>query len=122
MILCDTNILIEFYKNKVSITDELDIFIAVILSICVVTAAELFYGAFNKVELREIQKHLAILYQYPLTVTISRKFLDLMGMYTLSHSLSLPDALIAATAVTHNIKLYTLNLKDFRYIPNLKLY
>ncbi len=122
MILCDTNILIEFYKNNQSITDELHIIRAENLAISVVTAAELYYGAFNKVELREIQKHLAILYQYPLTVTISRKFLDLMGMYTLSHSLSLPDALIAATAVTHNIKLYTLNLKDFRYIPNLKLY
>ncbi|GHT60215.1 hypothetical protein FACS18945_6290 [Bacteroidia bacterium] len=36
--------------------------------------------------------------------------------------LSLPDAYIAATALYYNIELFTLNLKDFIFIPNLKLY
>ena len=34
----------------------------------------------------------------------------------------LKDALIAATAIFHNAELFTLNRKDFAYIPNLKLY
>lgn len=34
----------------------------------------------------------------------------------------LPDALIAATALVHNLELYTLNAKDFRFISNLQLY
>lgn len=42
--------------------------------------------------------------------------------YSLSHKLSLPDALIAATALVHNLELYTLNTKDFRSIFGLQLY
>lgn len=122
MILCDTNILIEFYKNQQPITDELRAIGRANLAISIVTPAELYYGALDRVELRKIQKHLALLRQYPLTMTISQKFLELLEMYALSHKLSLPDALIAATAVTHDLPLYTLNLKDFHYIPELKLY
>lgn len=122
MILCDTNILIEFYKNNQPVTDELRTLGAANLAISVVTAAELYYGAFDKSELRKIQKHLALLRQYSLTTTISDKFLELLETFALSHKLSLPDALIAATALTHELPLYTLNLKDFHYIPDLKLY
>ena len=42
--------------------------------------------------------------------------------YCLSHKLKLPDAQIAATAILYNVELFTLNRKDFAYIPNLKLY
>ncbi len=122
MILCDTNILIEFYKNNQSITDELRAIGVANLAISVVTTAELYYGALDKAELRKIQNHLALLRQFPLTTTISDKFLELLEVFALSHKLSLPDALIAATAMTHNLPLYTLNLKDFRYIPKLQLY
>lgn len=45
-----------------------------------------------------------------------------METYSLSHKLSLPDALIAATAIEHDIPLYTLNLKDFRFISMLQLH
>jgi tRNA(fMet)-specific endonuclease VapC len=45
-----------------------------------------------------------------------------MTDFSLSHILSLPDAFIAATAIHYDISLYTLNKKDFRYIPDLKLY
>jgi hypothetical protein len=45
-----------------------------------------------------------------------------MAQYSLSHKLTIPDALIAATALTHNISLYTLNLKDFRFIQGLNIY
>jgi tRNA(fMet)-specific endonuclease VapC len=31
-------------------------------------------------------------------------------------------ALIASTALVHNLELYTLNAKDFRFIANLRLY
>jgi hypothetical protein len=45
-----------------------------------------------------------------------------MAQYSLSHKLTIPDAMIAATALTHNISLYTLNLKDFRFIQGLQIY
>ncbi len=36
--------------------------------------------------------------------------------------MTIEDALIAATALYHDIELFTLNLKDFMYIPEIKLY
>lgn len=50
MILCDTNILIEFYKNNEQITNALRQIRPVNLAVSAVTVAELYYGAFNKVE------------------------------------------------------------------------
>jgi len=41
--------------------------------------------------------------------------------YSKSHGLQIPDAIIAATALSFEMKLFTLNLKDFKYIDGLKL-
>jgi len=49
-------------------------------------------------------------------------FIGLMEAYALSHKLTLPDALIAATAIAYKLDLYTLNIKDFRFISELRLY
>lgn len=35
---------------------------------------------------------------------------------------TIPDAIIGATAVIHQLELFTYHLKDFRFIPNIKLY
>ncbi len=122
MILCDTNILIEFYKNTPFILEELKLIGQHNLAISAITQGELYFGAFDKAELRKIKRHLALIHQYPLTKTITSKFLDLMETYCLSHKLSLPDGIIAATTLVHHVELYTLNRKDFQYIPNLKLH
>lgn len=122
MILCDTNILIEFFKNTPYVTQELRQIGQTQLAISVVTQSELYYGALNKSELQEIKNHLSLLHCFPIDVSISDTFLQLMETYSLSHKLSLPDALIAATALVQDLELYTLNRKDFRFISNLKLY
>lgn len=49
-------------------------------------------------------------------------FLDIMGKYALSHNLSLPDGFIAASAIATDIELFTLNLKDYKFIEGLKIY
>jgi tRNA(fMet)-specific endonuclease VapC len=110
MILCDTNILIEFYKGNSEIIGELHKAGLSNLAVSVVTIGELFYGARDKAELIKIQKHLALMKQIQL------------DEYALSHRLSVPDALIAATALSQDIPVFTLNLRDFRYISDLKLY
>ncbi len=52
----------------------------------------------------------------------SQQFIQLMETYSLSHKLSIPDAIIAATALVHKIELYTRNTKDFRFITDIALY
>jgi predicted nucleic acid-binding protein len=122
MILCDTNILIEFYKNNPQITQELRQLGLNQLTISVVTQAELYFGAFNKTELNKIKKHLSAIHILPIDVSTSNEFLNLVESYSLSHKLSIPDALIAATALVHQLELYTLNTRDFQFIPGLKLH
>lgn len=122
MILCDTNILIEFYKNDPRIIAELQRIGLPSLAASVITVAELFYGAIDKAELKKIKNHLSLIQQIPLTRDISIRFLKLMDTYALSHRPGIPDVLIAATALELELHLFTLNVKDFLYIPDLTLH
>lgn len=122
MILCDTNILIEFYKNNIVVINELRCIGLGSLAISVVTEAELYYGALNKPELNRIKKNLQSLTVIPIDAKVSSQFINLMETYSLSHKLTIPDALIASTALVYSLDLYTLNNKDFRFIPKMKLH
>ena len=69
MILCDTNILIEFYKNNLPLVQELRHIGSDQLAMSAITQAELYFGALNKTELRTIKRHLSILHSYPVYLT-----------------------------------------------------
>ena len=51
MILCDTNILIEFYKGNQQILDALQRIDPTNMAVSVVTVGELYYGARDRREL-----------------------------------------------------------------------
>jgi predicted nucleic acid-binding protein len=87
-----------------------------------VTRAELFVGALNKRELQVLYKDISQLTILPIQSNISTMSIELLVKYCLSHNLDFHDALIAATAIFYNFELYTLNIKDFVFIPGLKLY
>ena len=53
---------------------------------------------------------------------ITLKTIDLLKDYRLSHKLALPDSLIAATVLITDFELFTYNVKDFRFIPQLKIF
>ena len=122
MILCDTNILIEFYKGNSDVVGELQKIGLPNLAVSVITAGELYFGARDKREMGSIRKHLSLMRQIPLDSDISNRFSNLLEDFALSHRLSIPDALIAATTLSQDIPLYTLNLKDFQFIPGLKIH
>lgn len=122
LVICDTNIFIEFYKNNSQIVENLKKIGIANIAISSVTAGELIFGAYNKAELQNIRKDIDSLVVLPIDENISENFIDFMTKYSLSHNLDLPDALIAATAIEYGCELYTLNLKHFRYIDGLKLW
>jgi predicted nucleic acid-binding protein len=122
VILCDTNILIEFYKGCADVTETLSGVGVSNLAISVITVGELYFGARDKRELKSLRENLSLLQQIPINEEISKLHLGLLEKYSLSHRLSIPDSLIAATALHYSISLYTLNTKDFRYISGLILY
>jgi predicted nucleic acid-binding protein len=121
MILCDTNILIEIYRNNAVVSAVVEKAGYENIAISDVTRAELFFGVRNKTELKMIRENLEQLHVLPVNTTISQMAVDLVEQFCLSHKLDWEDAQIAATAIFHNIELYTLNLKDFSFIPDLKI-
>ncbi|MEK6660133.1 MAG: type II toxin-antitoxin system VapC family toxin, partial [Campylobacterota bacterium] len=82
---------------------------------------ELYYGAINKAELFKLQKFISLFEVLELDKEISKIATELIFEYSKSHNLDIPDSLIAATAIDKSLKLYTLNIKDFRYIEGLVL-
>ena len=122
LVLCDTNIIIEFYKKNPGVIKNLQDIGQQNIAVSIITSGELLYGALNKKELSRIKSDLEHLQVIHLTQEIGECFTQLMIDYSLSHRLSLPDGLIAATALAENVLLYTHNLKDFKYIKGIRLY
>ena len=122
IVLCDTDVIIEFYRNNGDIISDLKTIGQEKVAVSTITAGELIYGALNKKELNQIKKDLNNLTVLAIDKKSCKIFLDIMGKYVLSHRLALPDGFIAASAIAHDIELYTLNIKDFSFIDGLKLY
>jgi predicted nucleic acid-binding protein len=83
---------------------------------------ELLTGAGNKSEMTLILKKLDKYNILLINDEITLKDFDLVQNYFLSHSLQLPDALIAASAMVTGFELFTYNSKDYRFITGLKLF
>lgn len=122
LVLCDTNVFIKFFNGNeetIAVLKELGSERILISSI---TAMELYQGMGNKKELRDMKrkiKHYSILH---FNRDVSRLAIDYIDAFSLSHGLQIPDAIIAASAVTFKLPLFTYNLKDFRFIPGIELY
>jgi len=122
MILVDSDILIQYSRGDetaaiwLEAASERDEIV-----ISVVTEIELLYGSFDKRHLAEIQRLLSTFKIIQIDEEISKWASLLVTKYCLSHRLSMPDALIAASALVKNISLGTINKKDFRFIAGLRL-
>jgi predicted nucleic acid-binding protein len=121
MVLCDTNILINYFNGNVETSEKLEQigFENVLLSS--VTVMELIQGMTTKLELNQMKKILKYYDVLHFDQEISEKAILLIENYKLSHNLQIPDAIIGATALIHNVPLFTYNLKDFHFMPNLSL-
>jgi tRNA(fMet)-specific endonuclease VapC len=121
MILCDTNVLIEAFKGNEKIIRKLEHLGLENIGISSVTVMELYYGALNKRELNKIKKEINALTIVHFSNAISESALSLIENYGKSHGLQIPDAIIAATALSLEAKLLTLNIKDFHFINGISL-
>ena len=119
-VFIDSCIIIDFIRGNSEIENELKN----ISKPCInfIVAMELMQGARNKQELQMIKKKLKRFWLLPMQDEIANLSSQLIDLFSLSHKLEIPDGIIAATALIYDIPLYTNNLKDFKYIPNIKLY
>jgi len=122
MILCDTDVYIEYFKGKADAKSLFDKIGVSNLAISAVTVMELYYGALNARELGKIKKAISTLRMIIIGSEVCQKAIDLMERYSKSHGLRIPDALIAATAISHSSPLLTYNSRDFQFIADITLY
>ncbi len=122
-ILLDTSIIIDFLRRKdkgktllFSLSKNDDS-----LYISIITHTELYAGK-SIWENQKAQEELEALFSgidmLPLETEISKKAGEIKAKY----NLNLLDAIIAATAITHNLSLATLNLKDFQKVRAVNLF
>jgi tRNA(fMet)-specific endonuclease VapC len=121
MILIDTNILIDYLKGNSQAEAFIQKYGKANLIINSIIAMELYQGARNKSEFGKIKKELAGFIMVDINEAISQTALRLEERYAVSHQVSIPDYFIAATALVYDLEIRTHNLKDFRFIPNIKV-
>jgi predicted nucleic acid-binding protein len=121
IVFIDTNIVIDYIKDRDN--EELILFIDAFDTVYIneVVIMELYQGARDKRELNYIKKKIMkfeVLKMNQEIITLAREILE---KYTLSHNTKIMDALIASTVIMYNIDLYTFNKKDFKYLKQIKL-
>jgi predicted nucleic acid-binding protein len=122
MTVVDTDILIDAALQIGEAIDCLDqIERESTLAISVITEMELLVGCRSKTELRTTDRFLQRFQVLRLNEEACDKALELLRQYRLSHGLLIPDAMIAATAITMGHPLISKNQRDFRFIDGLQL-
>jgi len=119
--LFDTNVLIWVLRGNVKAAQAIDDCDR--RSLSVVTYMELLQGARNKAEVRAIKAFLADIRftALPLTENIGHRASIYMEEYVLADSMSMADALIAATAIEAKQALISGNAKHYKAIQELDL-
>lgn len=121
-VICDTNVFIRLFNQDSDTVAELTKIGSQNVLLPSVSLMELIAGMQNKKEMSELQKKIKNYNILHINHHVSLKATNLMRDFRLSHSLQIPDALIGAMAITYGLELYTYNLKDFRFMPGIKLY
>ena len=122
MVLCDTNIFISAFNGRTETIDQLDKIGLAEIALSAITVMELFQGMGNKTELAQMKKKINFYDVIQIDEAISQKAIEFVESYKLSHGLQIPDAIIGATAVIHQIPIYTYNVRDFDFLPEIILY
>jgi len=115
MIFLDTCILIDYSKDKI------DLDLAKNYCISSIVKLEFKVGALNKRELKKINRILTGVKLLDTDQSILNLSDILIERYTLSHSMGIYDAIIAATCLVYDLPLWTYNKKDFRFIEEMEL-
>jgi predicted nucleic acid-binding protein len=117
--LIDTDVLIDILRGTAAAQAWLATTPATTFEVPGVVAMELLMGCRNQTELRRVQQFLtSFSTAWPEAAEFARAY-ELLAMHRLTFSLSIPDALVAAMALTRSATLYTFNLRHFRIIPGL---
>ncbi|MCB0729155.1 MAG: type II toxin-antitoxin system VapC family toxin [Ignavibacteriae bacterium] len=118
-VLVDTNVFIDIFKGKHEVLNYLN---HIEVYVNPIILMEIYIGAENKNEVRRFEKFFNSFEISLIDNEISLLAIELIKKYSKSHGLAIPDAIIAATCLENSFELFTYNIKDFKFIDNLKLH
>jgi predicted nucleic acid-binding protein len=122
LIIVDTDIIIDAGRD---IHDAVECLTSIErrsgLAISSVTQMELLAGCRSKIEVKRMDNFLRRFYSLKITEAATDTAIDLLRQYRLSHGLSIPDALIAATAISLDLPFISKNQRDYLFVKGLKL-
>ncbi len=121
MVLCDTNVFVHAFNGRQATIDRMQEIGLEQITLSVITVMELYQGMSNKTELAQMKRKLRYYDFIDIDAATSQLATSLIEKFRLSHHLQIPDAIIGATAVIHQIPFYTYNTKDFDFIPGIQL-
>ncbi len=122
IVLCDTNIFIHWFNNDSDTILKLKSIGLENIALSVISVMELIQGTDNKQQLNRLMKKLNSYKVFHFNEKVSQTAFQIFSQYNLSHNLLIPDSIIAATAIVNKIPIFTYNLKDFKYIPDLMIF
>ena len=111
--LVDSDVLIDYLKGLDLACDLLEAHIDRI-GLSIITIAEIRAGIKGREEEQAFKQFLSAIPHYDVTRTIAEMGGDWVRQFGRSHGIEIPDALIAATAATHNLALKLLTLNTTR--------
>ena len=121
ILMLDTNIIIDYLKQKPNVVSFIEKYGKGNIVLSPFVVMEIYQGVLNKEDLNRTRKKLKGFTSLTIDQAIIDLALQIQQQYVLSHHLGIPDTLIAATALIYDLELITYNLKDFRFIPTLKV-
>jgi predicted nucleic acid-binding protein len=118
-VLLDTTILVDVLRGGEAALRWLDA-MEKRATLSVVSLTEVYAGARNRREERQIAELEALFRWLPVTIDIARRAGVFLRLFEKGHGIDDADALIAATAEHHGLDLATLNVKHFPMFPRLQ--
>lgn len=121
-ILIDTSIIIDHLRRS----DKINSYLTSLSNkysehnISIITYSELWSGK-GVWESKNKYQEISLLCKSVNIIPCNQALAKSAGKIRSFNTISLPDAIIAATAIKHKLSLATLNTKDFSPIPHLKL-
>jgi predicted nucleic acid-binding protein len=122
LVICDTNIFISAFNGLEKTIAEISRIGSENILMPSITVMELYRGMANKEQMAKMVRKIRAYNILDFNEQVSQRAIEFIQMFKLSHDLQIPDAIIAALSVNYELPLFTYNIKDFKFIPGLKLH
>lgn len=121
-VIVDTDILIDFSLDRPDVVQTMAILEEnYTITVSVITAMELYAGCRSKKDLKIVDELLSDIQIELVTKAVSGKAFELMKKFRSSHGVEINDMLIAAAAMTLEVKFVSKNQKHYIFLPGLDL-